>query len=1337
VDFTFSAPKSVSVAMALAPTDAERYMIVGAHRDAWVAAMAHLEDIIAYARKGKGGSKGRVRGELGWVSFDHYTARPTIEIPHTEADGTPTTLIQTVKVAGDMQLHTHVTTPNVVVCEDGSVGGMDMLALHDRVHEVGAYYQAHLATNLRAKGINVVLDARTESARIPSVPDAVCELFSKRTRDGEAAARDYVAAQGLDWNSMHPMELFGVLKGGTRATRRQKETGQRGDDLSDEAAWKVQAKAAGYEHRTVVDPDARSRLLAPEQERLRRAYKESLPVLERQFERRATMSANVARAAAARGLIAAGVEKAADIDKLTAAMREHGVRHHGRQVPLIWARTGAAAEGTPLEERRSQVRITTTLHVAQEEEAIALARVAASDPRYALTQTEIDQAIRRVSERDGLNFTQGHGLAQRRIIEVLATSGRFAVAVGPAGAGKTTLLRPLVDAWSQPGPGGELRQVYGTALAWRQSDLLADAGIARENTMAIAALLTRAANDRLTLDSHSVVVVDELSQVGTAQALALLRLQERRGFTIVAIGDDRQGQAIEAGNTITLLRRAFGIGAVPELDSTVRQFRKRDRETTLLFRQGNASEAIARLREDGHVRLVSGGRRQAITAAADLWEARWRANEGRPGYSLTVSAPTNADARDISAAIRERRRRAGTLGEDEVTVRATDQAAAEFELTLAVGDRVRLFARTHAAVTGRGIVIGHNGSVVKVERIENEGIQVHNDKGTSGFVKWDTLRDPSSGRIRLTYGDVITIDAIQSATSTEHLNVLPAGSEAVHGFKNYVAQSRARETTWLVVADGRERAEIMGQRALGNVDPISEDDVWRNVATNLSRQPEKELAIDLIRRSNEVHTGTVRSLATAFQPRQQRQAEGHDGTTLHQKFSERRDEQQMDRSAEHLRVAIQRRAIAMRKVAGLLAGPVDAERRADIRAGWRSVRSARRSIRAPAERPKRERRLTPMAQAKADVQAEFAEALHRAGLRPKGIPIMDGRKHRVPVEGDRSGRKSGTYIGHLDERPAGYIHNFKTGEEIRWKSAREYPALAPAERKRLKARIAAEQTTRESERSRREARAAHKALAVWNHARSVESHPYLTRKGVAAHGLRQTRDGNLIVPMRDANGTLWGIQTIDAAGNKLFMRDARKQGLQVAIGTPGPGEPVVIAEGFATAATLREATGLAIIAAFDSGNLLDVARAIHERDPDRPIIFAADNDHHLPALATPLPNVGTVKAREAAKAVGGIVLSPPFASGDPGTDWNDYAAQHGKEAMRALAQVELRSRGIELPSLAGSASSREDAVTQSDRDAARQRLRAGPRALMKSAAHVAARVTARQAARQRQSRGLS
>ena len=473
VDFTFSAPKSASVAMALAPTEAERHMIVGAHRDAWRSAMAHLESIVAHARKGKGGMKGSVPGRLGWVSFDHYTARPTIEIPYTEADGTRTTLIQTVrntKVAGDMQLHTHVTTPNVVACEDGTVGGMDMLALHDRVHEIGAYYQAHLATNLRAVGIDVVLDERTEAAKLPAVPEAVCEAFSKRTRDGEAAAREYVAAQGLDWDAMHPMELAGVLKGGTRATRRQKETGQRGDDMTDLSAWRAQAEAAGYEHRSVIRHQDGSQLPPTEQDRLTRAYSAALPVLERQLGRRAAMYATVARTAAARGLIAAGVGGAGDIDRITAAMREHGVRHDGQQVALVWADV-PAHEGLAPDGRQRRVKITTTLHLDQERETMALATQAATDRSGALTPAAIDRAVRHVSDRDGLDFTDEHGRQQRRIMDALGTAGRVAVAVGVAGAGKTTLLRPLVEAWTDPGVGTQ-REVYGTALAWRQSDLL-------------------------------------------------------------------------------------------------------------------------------------------------------------------------------------------------------------------------------------------------------------------------------------------------------------------------------------------------------------------------------------------------------------------------------------------------------------------------------------------------------------------------------------------------------------------------------------------------------------------------------------------------------------------------------------------------------------------------------------------------------------------------------------------------------------------------------------------------------------------------------------------------
>ncbi len=1313
VDFTFSAPKSVSVAMALAPTEAERHMIVGAHLDAWMAAMEHLEDIVGRARKGAGGKLGSVPGSIGWVSFDHYTARPTVEIPHTEADGTKTTLIQTVrnaKVAGDMQLHTHVSTPNVVVCEDGSIGSLDMLAMHDRVHEVGAYYQAHLATNLRAHGIEVGLDPRTDTAKVMAVPDAINDLFSKRTRDGEAAAREYVLNQGLHWENMHAMELARVLKGGTRSTRQGK-----GDDMSDLDAWKKQAASVGYQHQSVIQPELKSGSPAPALDRLQRAYLAALPVLEKDLSRRAVLSGSVARTAAARGLIAAGVESADDISAITQAMREHGVRHDGQMVPIIWAKVGGGSDAEPLEERRPQVKITTSLHLDQEERAMELASAAAADRSGTLTLDQIDRGIRTVSERDGLDFTSKHGLEQRRVMETLGTSGRLSVAVGVAGAGKTTLLRPLVEAWTARGPNGRPgREVYGTALAYRQSDLLVDAGIPKANTMAIDKLLSAVKRDGIKLNRNAVLVVDELSQVGTRQALALLELRAKHGFTMISIGDDKQGQAIEAGNSVTLLRKALGDAAVPELRSTVRQIKERDRETSLMFRNGDANAGITRLREDGQAVLVQGGRKHAIEAAADLWQERMTTNVGRDKYSLTVSTPTNQDAREVSAAIRNRRRAAGTLGPDVVTVDATDQMGVEYNLPLAIGDRVRLFSWTRASFgDGRAGNIGNNGSVVEIEAIDQLGIRVRNTKGSVGFVKWDTLRGDaeSSRRVRLNYGDAISIDAIQSATSTEHLNVLPDGSKAVTAFKAYVAQSRSREATWLVVSDGRERSEIMEKRALGNSDPIDEDSVWNNIAANLSRQQDKEIATDLVKRAHKVHVGSVRSLASGFQPMQQREAEGKDKTTLHETFQQARDDKTVTPAAEAMAEAATAQAVAVRKVTKLLTGPETREAR-------KALQAARRSTRAPAARPKKQRQAS---MSQTDAITEFADALQLAGLVVKGAPIMDGKQHRVDVEGDKKGRKSGMYVGHLDDYPAGYIHNHKTGEEIRWKASRPTSGMSQADRDRFREKVGRERDARDAERRHIEAVVAHKATAMWNRAKPIRSHAYLTRKAVGAHSVKQDRHGNLLVPMRDVAGKIWSLQTIDQDGGKLYLKNGRKTGTHAVLGKLEPNAPIIIAEGYATAATMREVTGLPAVAAFDSGNLLDVAKAYREADPTRPIILAGDNDHHLPRRETPLPNVGMEKATMAVEAVGGVLLLPAFTPADGGTDWNDYAAQHGREALRATVGAELGRHGIILPAEVPKPGVRPMA-TQAERDAARARASSPARS---TAANAAAQEAAR------------
>jgi phage/plasmid primase-like uncharacterized protein len=275
-------------------------------------------------------------------------------------------------------------------------------------------------------------------------------------------------------------------------------------------------------------------------------------------------------------------------------------------------------------------------------------------------------------------------------------------------------------------------------------------------------------------------------------------------------------------------------------------------------------------------------------------------------------------------------------------------------------------------------------------------------------------------------------------------------------------------------------------------------------------------------------------------------------------------------------------------------------------------------------------RREPARFSEADAAADFAVAVHRAGLRVSGPVEMNGTLRRVPVEGDRKGRKSGTYVGHLDGWPAGYIRNHKTGTEIRWKADRPVKQMAPAERAAFAAEAAARSAERARERHDIQERAARMAQRLWAASAPATSHPYLAAKGVRAHGLRQDRRGRLLVPVQGADGRLWGVQRVDVDGSKLFLKGARTEGGHMLIGgKPKPGMPLLVAEGYATGATLHEATGLPVAVAFNAGNLLAVAKAYRAADPSRPIVIAGDNDHHLPQRSVPLPNVGQEKAEAA------------------------------------------------------------------------------------------------------------
>jgi putative DNA primase/helicase len=195
---------------------------------------------------------------------------------------------------------------------------------------------------------------------------------------------------------------------------------------------------------------------------------------------------------------------------------------------------------------------------------------------------------------------------------------------------------------------------------------------------------------------------------------------------------------------------------------------------------------------------------------------------------------------------------------------------------------------------------------------------------------------------------------------------------------------------------------------------------------------------------------------------------------------------------------------------------------------------------------------------------------------------------------------------------------------------------------------------REAKERKRHEAVSSKAQEIWSRAAPAMLHEYLRRKRVLPLGVRQ-KDDLLVIPMTEpGRDEILNVQTISAAGKKLFLRGGRVSGLAYRI---APNErtrhpEIYVAEGFATAATwhMYLRAGAEIYVAFNAGNLKPVVQAIHEAEPDREIVVVADNDCWTDG------NPGLTKGREAAAAVGARLLYPKFSRIDTSTrptDFND------------------------------------------------------------------------------------
>jgi len=297
----------------------------------------------------------------------------------------------------------------------------------------------------------------------------------------------------------------------------------------------------------------------------------------------------------------------------------------------------------------------------------------------------------------------------------------------------------------------------------------------------------------------------------------------------------------------------------------------------------------------------------------------------------------------------------------------------------------------------------------------------------------------------------------------------------------------------------------------------------------------------------------------------------------------------------------------------------------------------------------------PVEVAPAPPEDQVRSQMIEFGLEAPDQIIIDGNIHRFRA-GTKgrggNGDKTGWYIIFPDGVPAGRFGCWRAGIEATFK-ADVGRKLTQAEEMAHARRMNEAKQRRDEERARKQEIVADTVGTIWSDCTAAQdSHPYLAKKGVKAHGTRVTGDGRLVVPLFDDRGEITSLQYIDANGGKLYHSGGKTGGAYWQVGTLDDDGVIYIAEGFATAATIYQETGRPCVIAFSASNLVPVAGSLRDRyGAQQSIVIIADNDQS---------GTGQKYADQASAKHGARVAIPPI-SGDA----NDYV-QAGHDLVELL-----------------------------------------------------------------------
>ncbi len=768
-DLTVSAVKSVSVLHAsyrvsarqarqrgdqdrAAALDARADDLEAALMDSAREAVAWLEQYATYTRTGHHSAR---TGE--WRDGAGLTA--SLFLHHLSRDGDP-------------QLHVHVAIWNRVQRADGADQKwrtLDSRSLHNQRLAVAPVADRILETELTGLGYVMVPRPDGNGAEIGGVAQDVKDLFSSRavavTGELDRLAREYQAVHGKPPSRRTLWLLHQQAGQNTRRTKaeaRRTIAGQTGAAEPTEAqrlaAWEaqtarreMQALSAVHEQvasfaasqratraGTALDDAAKrraARIAVAEVQKhhavwsmaqLRFEVHRALPVLQVSIDGPAVVD-EVAR-------LAVSGRSGTDVVQVTAP-DPAGVTSLG-----VRASDGGSIYRPPNEERYC-----TLAHLDIEEQILTAAK--RTVPQL-VTRDQARAAIRRT----GLNAEQ-----RDAVVLMLTATVATGVLVAPAGAGKSHTMAEFARLWTT----FTGRRVIGLTTSTNAARVLAHEGLA-ENYNIAAFLGKTEGSDELRrpipLHQDDVLVLDEASQLSTADLAMIGEAVRQAGARIIATGDVAQLGAVEAGGMFRLI--AHEVPAV-QLHEVRRFDAQWERQASIRLRDGDPGAIAA---YDRHGRIRGADYEAAYDRAASMWLA-----DHLRGKDVLLLAGSNAEAADLARRVQTKLTQVGTIGPPQAALSDGNHAG--------VGDLVRARLNTHIDAAGRPLT-------------NRDTLQVTAFRGPDAEVRRQRLDGTWTGKFRIPRA------------------YLAASAELAYAGNVHVAQGRTVDTAHLLVTDSLSRQAL-------------------------------------------------------------------------------------------------------------------------------------------------------------------------------------------------------------------------------------------------------------------------------------------------------------------------------------------------------------------------------------------------------------------------------------------------------------------------------------------------------------------------------------------------